>query len=266
MGSFHRASALRAYWRIALLLLSSLGFAGCANQPPAKTFGEPGMREIEFQVDGRPRRAGLFVPDRVVPPSGLPLVIYLHGKGERGDGLEHLAHGLGKAIRRDPARFAGFVLLPQCPADRLWVAVDQPWAVGLPGGEAHIDAALAWALANLPIDRSRITLTGLSMGGFGTLMYGARHADTFAALAAMCGGGRAADAAVLASRPVWLVHGDADMAVKIEESRKIAAAVRAVRADAPLRLTEYPGVAHNCWDRAYADPELIEFLFRPGFR
>jgi len=237
--------------------------AACASAPapaPSLTL-QDGMQEIRYRVGDVERRAMLWAPPGRDPRAKLPLVVYLHGKGERGDALEHARYGLGKAIVRNPERFTGFVLLPQCPSDRLWVAVEQSWAKGLRGGAEHVDAALDWALAKLPVDRSHVTLTGLSMGGFGTLVSGARRAADVTALCAICGGGRIEDAAVLARKPVWLVHGDADTTVPVEQSRRIAAAITAVRPDAALRLTEYQGVGHNAWDRAYADPALIEFLF-----
>ena len=222
----------------------------------------PGLHEVRYQVGGRTRHAGLFVPARRDDDS---LVVYLHGKGERGDAMEHVAYGLGKAIAARPERFTGFVLLPQCPRDRLWVAVDQPWSEGLPGAEDHFDAALDFAERELRVPSSRTALTGLSMGGFATLMFGADRVARFAAFAALCGGGRTRDAAVLADRPVWLVHGSQDPAVLPQESRRMATAIRSARPDAALRLTEYADLAHNCWDRAYGDPELVAFLFRPGF-
>ena len=257
--------------RVLFLLASLMVTVACAGPRSGGSLDRPrpafpaGLQEIALLVDGAPRRAALFVPEGLDPDEPAPLVLYLHGKGERGDSMEHVKHGLGKAIAAHPERFRGYVLLPQCPADRLWVAVDQPWATGLPGAEAHIDAALAWATWNLPIDRRRIVLTGLSMGGFGTLIYGARHAEQFAALAALCGGGFVEDATVLGSLPVWLIHGGADGAVKVEQSQRMDAAIRASQPSAPVRLTVYPGVGHNCWDQAYADPEVIDFLFRPGF-
>ncbi len=257
---------------ISVLAISELTLlVACASEAPPRAavsdfVPSDGMQEIRYLVDGVERRATLFAPPGRDPHAKLPLIVYLHGMGERGDAQEHVRHGLGKAIAAAPERFRGFVLMPQCPKDQLWVAADQAWARGLADGASHIDAALDWAFAKLPVDREHVTLTGLSMGGFGTLIAGARRAADLTALCAICGGGRVEDAAVLATRPVWLVHGDADRTVPVEQSRRIADAIRAVRADAPLRLTEYPGVGHNSWDRAYADPALIEFLFSGELR
>ena len=219
---------------------------------------------LEFSVDGRQRRAAVWVPPgfaarrAAAPDHRWPLILALHGYGERGDDDEHLAHGLGPVLERHPERFDAIVVQPQCPRDLVWVVVDRPWARGHGSAEPHLDAVLDTALAELPVDPDRVALTGLSMGGFGTFVWGGRRIERFCALLAICGGGIPSEAAALTRRPLWAIHGDADDVVEVASSREMIAAIRA--AGGEPRYTEYPGCGHNSWDRAYADPEVARFL------
>jgi predicted peptidase len=216
---------------------------------------------LPFEVDGRQRRAAVWLPPGFDPHREWPLLVYLHGYGERGDAMEHVPVGLGRTLAAHPERYPGIVLMPQCPTDLVWVVVDQPWAVGHGSAESHVDAALEAALGQLPIDRRRIALTGLSMGGFGTFVYGAPRAERFCAFLAVCGGGRAEDAARFVGRPFRVFHGDADDVVSVELSRQMVAAMRDAGAREELHYVEYPGVGHVSWDLAYGDPEAAAFLF-----
>ncbi len=214
---------------------------------------------LEFQVpDGRTRRAAVWVPPDYTPQTSWPLVVALHGYGERGDDLEHVQHGFGKALRAHPERFPALVLLPQCPTDLVWVKVDQPWAVGHGPAEDHLDAALDAMLETYPVDRTRITLTGLSMGGFATWVWGAKRADHFQRFLAVCGGGLPELAPRFGTKPFWAIHGDADDVVPAALTAEMVGALRA--AGGRVRHTIYAGVAHDSWSRAYADAEIARFL------
>ncbi len=199
-------------------------------------------------VDGVERTYVVYVPRDYDAGRSWPLVVFLHGMGERGDdGLLATAVGIGNAIRFHQDRFPCVVVMPQCPADKTWVAAFP-----------HIDEALQLTREEYSIDPDRITLTGLSMGGYGTWAYGARHNEVFAALMPICGGGKAADAPDLSKLPIWAFHGGSDSVVSPEESRKMVKAVQEAGGD--VRYTEYPGVDHNSWDNAYGDPEAIAWL------
>jgi predicted peptidase len=175
-------------------------------------------------------------------------VVFLHGAGERGeDGLLPTAVGIGRAIRRHPERFPCLVAFPQCPRESDWTAA----------GEL-LDVVLAAVAQEYRVDPDRIHLTGLSLGGIGTWVHGARRAGTFASLMPICGRGREADGAALARVPIWAFHGGADPVLPPDGSRRMVAAVRG--AGGEVRYTEYEGVGHNCWDRAYGDREAIAWL------
>lgn len=119
-------------------------------------------------------------------------------------------------------------------------------------------ACLEIALNEYNVDRRRVVLTGLSLGGFGTWSLGAKFPERFCALAPVCGGGEPGDARRLVGVPIWCFHGEVDPVVPVERSREMVEAVRA--AGGHVSYTEYPGVAHNSWDPAYSDPEVIQWM------
>jgi len=199
-------------------------------------------------VDGDERTYVLYVPENYTPKKEWPLIVFLHGMGERGDdGLLQSEVGIGRAIRRHVDRFPCLVLMPQCSEKGWWN-----------DSRGDIDVSLADTLKHYRVDESRIYLTGLSMGGFATWTYGAQHTDLYAAMIPICGGGNVEDAAKLATIPIWAFHGADDSVVPPQKSREMVEAVKA--AGGNVKYTEYPGVDHNSWDPAYDDPETIGWL------
>lgn len=210
--------------------------------------GAPAWLRQQLVVGGQALPCATWLPAGYDPARAWPLVVFLHGKGERGsDGWAPTTVGLGPALRDHPERWPCVVVFPQCPADRQWI--DAPELV---------EAAWAATVAERAIEAERSYLTGISMGGFGTWHQGARHADRWAALLPICGGGKPADAATLAALPIWAFHGAIDPVIPVEASRSMVAAVRA--AGGVIRYTEYPDEAHACWDRAYADEAAAAWL------
>ena len=216
-----------------------------------------GLVEREVKVGGVAYRVAVRVPDDYDPARAWPLVVFLHGSGECGtDGLKQTRVGLGPAVAAQPGRWPCLVLMPQKPSSaRQW--------------EEHEDlvlAAIADARATWRVDPERIALTGLSQGGHGAWVLGARHPELFSCLAPVCGYGDAAAIAPLAQAlPVWAFHGLRDDVVDpagtlaiVEEIRRLR---RAAGGDATaVRLTLYPEAGHDSWDAAYAEPELPGWL------
>jgi predicted peptidase len=219
-------------------------------------------------ADGAALPYRLFVPSHVDPSKKYPLIIFLHGSGERGtDNEAQLVHAQVLRLVDDgaAARHAAFLLAPQCPPDARWVEVD--WGRKTP----HITPAkpsrpmqlLLGLLDDMdrrhPIDPARRYATGLSMGGFGALDLCVRRPKAFAACVPICGGGDVARATDLTGIAFWIFHGAADGVVTPELSRQMAQALR--KAGAPVRYTEYPGVDHFSWGRAYGEADLPDWLF-----
>jgi predicted peptidase len=208
----------------------------------------------------------LLKPEKIDPAKKYPLVVFLHGAGERGnDNEKQLVHGVTEfASKENRAKHPCFLIAPQCPDGAKWADVD--WGADrhtLPK-EMSTPARLTVELVETmlktePIDSKRIYLTGLSMGGFGTWDLIARRPDLFAAAAPVCGGGDEATAEKIKNIPVWAFHGAKDGAVKVARSRNMITALEKV--GGKPKYTEYLDVGHNSWDRAYKDPEFFRWLF-----
>jgi predicted peptidase len=176
-----------------------------------------------------------------------PLLIFLHGSGERGNDLTKVkVHGPPKIADSDP-RFPFIVVSPQAPEGEQW-DIDK------------LDVLLADIKRQYRVDDSRIYLTGLSMGGYGTWDWAIARPNIFAAIVPVCGKGDPSKAAALKSMPIWAFHGDKDDAVDMAGSFDMVSAVR--RAGGNPRLTIYPDTGHDSWTRTYADPALYFWLFQ----
>lgn len=224
------------------------GFAAAAE--PAK----PGLHYRTItDSSGKTGRYILFVPLKLDPAARPPVLLFLHGSGERGEnGLDQLMVGLGPALWKQRTTFPFVTVLPQCSTGGRWNADGPDAALAL--------AALKQTQQELNADPDRVYLTGLSMGGGGTWSIASQDPAMFAAIAPMCSRGDLESASKLAAAhlPVWDFCGDKDRAETVEFSRKMNAALKAAGADA--RYTEYPEVGHNCWDNAYGTPELYTWL------
>ncbi len=219
-----------------------------------------------FTDAGKVLRYRLLVPDEFDAGKKYPLVVFLHGAGERGEDNEaQLRWAVADLTSPDNRKkYPCFLVAPQCPTNQKWVEVDwsapshdQPADPSEPGG---LVLKLIGALGKeYPIDPRRIYLTGLSMGGYGTWDLLARRPELFAAGVPVCGGGDEKQAAVLARIPIWAFHGARDESVPVRRSRNMVEAIR--KAGGQPRYTEYPDVAHASWVPAYKDPELLRWLF-----
>lgn len=215
-----------------------------------------GFLSFTTHAEGEEQPSVVYVPDNYDPSREWPLVVFLHGMGERGsDGWRQTEVGIGKAIRWNPDRFPCLVVMPQCSKTTVWSSPTNDNGAPAP---SHIDDAIAYVERYFNVDKDRVSLTGLSMGGYGTFAYGANNADRFSAFAPICGGGDTSDATKLAQVPMKVFHGGADTVVAPDRSRVMVEAIRA--AGGSVTYTEYPGVGHNSWDDAYGDPETISWL------
>lgn len=195
-----------------------------------------------------------------------PLVVFLHGAGERGsDNKIQLKHGVFELCTPERRKdFPCFLLAPQCPKNQLWAAFD--WKNSEDPGPQSMTRSLELTFQVIdrllelePIDPNRIYITGLSMGGYGTWDAIARRPDFFAAAMPICGGGNPLTAEKIKHIPIACFHGAEDKIVQPERSRNIIEAIRKAGGE-PL-YEEYAGVAHDSWKPAYADEENWKWLF-----
>ena len=209
----------------------------------------------------------LLPPESITAGKRYPLVIFLHGAGERGnDNLSQLKY-FPTWMAEQSARQAHpcFVLAPQCRDEQKWVDVDWDSLDSTPQSPTPtvdmlaVIAAIEDTLRREPIDPARIYLTGLSMGGYGSWDLAARMPDRFAAVRPICGGGDEATAAKIKDLPIWCFHGDADTAVRVDRSRTMIEALRA--AGGAPKYSELAGVGHDSWTPAYRDPDVLTWLF-----
>jgi len=221
-------------------------------------------RTVLFNQDEH--RYQVFIPHDYSPEADWPVLLFLHGSGERGqDGLIQTEVGLGRAIRRNADRFPAIAIFPQLPSGMQWTDETAQLAMG----------ALDQTIAEFSVDSDRVTLTGLSQGGYGSLFLASRFPDRFDRVAPICPTvgaiprypalfGTTFDEAIegladaLAGLPVWIFHGSDDSVLPVVNARALAAALQSREAD--IQYTEYPDVGHNAWDPAYASEALIQWM------
>jgi predicted peptidase len=230
---------------------------------------ETGFLDRSVVLNGTTYRYQIFVPAAYDASQRWPVILFLHGAGERGsDGYLQTQVGLPSAIRQNPSRFPAIAVFPQAPADSSWTGPIARMAL----------AALDQTMSEYKTDPARVYLTGLSMGGNGTWYIAYRNPKRFAAIAPICGWisperWKQADPVVpadsgeifsafarqLRQTPAWIFHGEVDLVVPVEESRRTFAALQA--AGAPVQYSEVPGTGHDSWDPAYGSPRFWAWLF-----
>jgi predicted peptidase len=221
--------------------------------------------------------SGLRMPYRLLMPSNLssdakyPLVVLFHGSGERGDDNEkQLVYGVERFARPESrSKYPCFVLAPQCPTHLenqaiMWTGSREEMhrlrLAPEPATPLRTALELLFMIqGKYPVDLERVYITGISMGGFATWEALIRHPQNFAAAVPVCGGGDVSFADRIKHIPVWAFHGAEDPVVPVICSRLMVETLKQVGGN-PL-YTEYPGVGHNSWDRAYAEVGLLSWLF-----
>jgi predicted peptidase len=226
-------------------------------------------RRVSVEENGRQVkfRYRVMRPAHLDPRVKYPLVLFLHGAGERGTDNEKQLKYLPTWLAEPEARrrYPCFVIAPQCREGRCWADADwsdQKSVPQKPEPTADLAAAAAALDAVIkvePIDAGRVYLTGLSMGGYGSWDLAARMPGRLAAVVAICGGGDEATAARLMKLPIWCFHGAADTVVPVARSRSMVEAVRA--AGGSVNYTEFPGVGHDSWTPAFRDAATLDWLF-----
>ncbi|WP_339742105.1 prolyl oligopeptidase family serine peptidase [uncultured Rubinisphaera sp.] len=224
------------------------GLIGMASDKSQAEEPQPG-KQVAQKSDagnGKAIHYWLSLPKDYSDQKKAPLMIFLHGMGERGNDLDQvLKHGPPKLIKAGK-EFPFIVVSPQLTTDV------RRWDV------QQLSTMLDDLESNYAIDKSRIYLTGLSMGGYGTWAWGAETPERFAALAPICGGGDPDKANQLTKVPIWAFHGMKDNAVPVERSIEMKEAIEAAGGD--IKLTLYPEASHDSWTESYNNPELYQWF------
>lgn len=249
-----RQSSVRWVWLVALAVSVVVGRANAADD------GKRGFIEKVFKDDAGEHKYVVFVPQNYSPIKSSPVLLFLHGAGERGtDGRAHLNVGLGALVKAREANFPAIVVFPQCENTRGRVL--QGWQAGTDDADRALKI-LEQVEQDYRTDPKRRILTGWSMGGFGAWSIAAADPSRWSALVPIAGGAQADWAEKLKELPIWVWHGDDDHAVLVNRSREMVEALKA--AGASPRFTEIPGGDHESWRSAYADDRLIAWMLDPA--
>jgi len=211
---------------------------------------KPGFQLRTLRKEGHGvRKYTLFLPADYDTAKSLPTILFLHGSGERGtDGIVSAQVGLGPAVLARQADFPAIVIFAQ--AKETWAAESEDATAAI--------AILEEVSARFKVDPNRVILAGLSMGGRGAWEIAAANKGRFSAVVPVCSPARIETAAALQTVPLWAFTGDAD---RVETVRSMRAMVEKLKElGAPAKYTEYRGVGHNSWDRAFEDRELIDWM------
>jgi len=215
----------------------------------------------------------ILFPENFDAKQKYPIVFFLHGSGERGnDNAAQLRNG-GKLFLKETVRkdFPAIVVFPQCSSDSFWANVDfkstDPAKRGFnfstggkPTKAMHALMGMIDNLLDKPyVDKKSVYVGGLSMGGMGTFELLRRKRKTFAAAFAICGGDNIANVQKYKKTPLWIFHGEKDDVVPVGLSTAIADQLKVL--DVDPKITLYPNDNHNSWDSAFAEPELLPWLF-----
>jgi predicted peptidase len=246
-------------WMFATAFL--LGLTSCSsfrqdesNSPQAQMIKELRFRKTQTLNVGYL----LYLPSDYSRKSGKtwPLILFLHGAGERGTDLRKVAiHGPPKYVEEHPD-FPFILLSPQCPEGKLW-------------SNDILLPLLDEIIQKHKVDTGRIYLTGMSMGGYGTWNLGLTSPERFAAIVPVCGGAQMISLSLtsrekpqeLKNLPVWAFHGAKDPVVLVEESQRMIEALKKI-GNKDVKLTLYPDTGHNSWTKTYDNPDLYLWLLQ----
>ncbi len=232
---------------VVAVVSSWLGFHSGSAMAQQTTAGNQVGQTLDVMVPVRLNYL-LYLPADYEDKQNWPLVLFLHGRGERGDDLGLVkVHGPPKMAVHQKYPF--ILVSPQCPDGQWWQ-------------RGPLIALLDEIQAKYSVDPDRVYVTGLSMGGYGTWTLAALDSSRFAAVLPVCGGGRLAGLEIQQAKslPIWAIHGAADPVVPVSESEALVKKLQ--KAGGDVRMTIYPNVGHNSWERAYAGSQWYEWLLR----
>lgn len=235
---------------LVLAAVAAIGLTvGSVDAAPKETPKGFLLKTIKSQA--KEIKYAVYVPPTYSSDTPMPAIIFLNGAGECGtDGLKQIAVGLAPAIMFNVQDWPFIVIFPQKQT------VAEKWE----DEDAIVMDIYEKTRREYKIDTSRVYLTGLSQGGHGTFTIAANHPEMFAAIAPVCGWADKGTGEKIAKLPVWIFHGDQDQAVDVKHAHEMEEYIKAAGGDP--KLTIYPGVNHNSWDKAYREEKLFDWFLR----
>lgn len=245
---------------------------------PALTAKMDSMYQKKLFINGKdtmPYR--LLLPELYDSSKKYPMLLFLHGSGERGnDNKMQLVHGGTLFVKDENLRkFHAIVVFPQCPENGYWSNVkrtEDPTTKKetfqfRPDGDPTPAMSMVMALENkllaeYPVNKEKVYVMGLSMGGMGTYEIVRRMPGVFAAAIPICGGADTTTARAIKKTAFWIIHGEKDDVISVQYSKDMAEAIQRFYTAAEMQLTIYPDADHNSWDKAFAEPDLLPWLYR----
>lgn len=231
------------------ILIVAINFFGCSNSSVVKmNEGKQTAQSFEGKYQKEVKlNYLLYLPKDYEQKDKVPLLLFLHGAGERGDNLELVkVHGPAKLVEQGKD-FPFVIVSPQCPKDQRWNPVD-------------LIALLDHIISKYKIDESRIYVTGLSMGGNGTWKLAAEIPNRIAAIIPICGWGDPFAAMMMGKIPVWVFHGAKDVVVPLKSSEEMVEVMK--RNGGEVKFTVYPEANHDAWTETYNNSEIYEWLLK----
>ena len=205
------------------------------------------IKQSEFQS----LEYSIYLPDDY-KLKNYPLVLFLHGAGERGSDLSYVEnHGIPKLVKNG-RKFPFIILAPQCPSQHWW---SDPLPLDF------LLLLVSEIVKKYQINEHHVFCTGLSMGGYGTLALSIKNPELFSAIVPVCGGvdiKNYFELNSLKNLPIWLIHGDKDDVIPLSNSKNIYEVLKPVNKN--IKLTVYEDIGHNSWDRAYNNSQLYEWI------
>ena len=231
-----------------LMVLVCVVFGGVGVEAGEKGLQEVGVYDVGGKGDGMNDEYLYYLPEGYDESKrGLPLILFLHGAGERGDDIERVrGQGLPKYLEAVKGKGLPFVIVsPQCERGKWW-------------GNKGVKPFLDFVIKKYKIDKRRVYITGLSMGGFGSWAMAGEYPEMFAAVAPICGAGDVKNAGRLKDVPLWVFHGAKDRVIKIKGSRDMVDAIKKV--GGKPKFTIYPDAGHDSWTETYKNKKLYEWF------
>ncbi|MBV9123177.1 MAG: dienelactone hydrolase family protein [Planctomycetes bacterium] len=241
---------MRRHWL--RLILAGLVAVGLASIAAAREVPHGFLDRVYRAPAGQESKYVVFVPDQYQGTKPFPLIVFLHGSGERGtDGKKPSQVGLGRAIRKQEKTFPFLVVFPQ--------ARNPEWVADSEDGRRAM-AILADVQKHYRVDRRRIYLTGFSSGGDGVFSFAVLQPEVWAAMVPVCGNGDPRDAEEIKDIPCWYFMGSADNKAWVKNAHEMVQALE--EAGGHPRYTEYKGLGHGIWNKVYDTPELYQWLLK----